>query len=362
MLLKKILILICLFNTLFLFNLEIFKGYSSKDSSSVYSVASLLESKYVENSKWNENYFHEAQFPEQGITIFTNIIFSKAFTDKKGCKFNCTITFGDKKKYTFNQDYGPDEFEALKKGFSIKFGDNFIELKGNNYKIHLENKNVYLDLNYKIVNPPHIFGDGIIAIDKKSYMAFSQPIVGAYISGDLRYKNKNIKLKGRGSVYHDYNVISPIKTPRKWRSFWFYNDKYAIDIHTVILTNGSQIDRITIMKNGKLLKNFLNTGLKTDNFLYDNKTKFSYPTTYSINHTDNDGNKILANINLKDFTDKIQVFEHLSPITHSIVTLAIGEMWAYRFWSIAKFTMEINGKKEVIKMNGIGNYVDIDKQ
>ena len=189
-------------------------------------------------------------------------------------------------------------------------------------------------------------------------MAFSQPIIGAHVSGNLKYRNKNIKLKGRGSVGHDYNVVSPIKTPRKWRSFWFYNDKYSINMHTVILTNETQIDRVAVFKNGKLLKTFLNTGLKTKNYLHDNKTNFTYPTVYSINYMDNEGDEITANINLNKLTDKIQVFEYLSPVIHSIVTLAVGELWNYRFWSNAEFMIKVDNKKEVIKINGIGNYVD----
>ena len=97
MLLKKIIVFICIFTTILLFSVENFKGYSSKNSPPVYSIISLLESKYEKDSRWNENYFHDAQFPEQGITIFTNIIFSKAFFGEKGCKFNCIITFDDKK-------------------------------------------------------------------------------------------------------------------------------------------------------------------------------------------------------------------------------------------------------------------------
>ena len=359
---KKIvvnIIFIFLFINLLLFSREHFKGYSSKKNSQpVYSVASLLESKYTKDPKWNENYFHEAQFPDQGITIFTNIIFSKSFIGKKGCKFNCIITFDNKEKYTFNKDYGPDDFSVDKQSFLIKFGSNYIELKGNNYSVHLQNKDINLKLDYKICNLPCIFGDGIVMIDSKSYLAFSQPIIGAYVSGDLQYKDKNIKLKGRGSVDHDFNVVPPIKTPRKWRSFWFYNDKYSISIHTVILTNKTQIDRVTIFKDGNILKSFLNTGLQSKKYLYDNKTNFTYPTVYSINYIDNEGDEIRANINLNKLTDKIQVFEYLSPVVHSIVSLAVGELWAYRFWSDAEFMIKVDNKKEVIKIKGIGNYVD----
>src|SRR4030042_2936205 len=106
---------------LLLINLESFKGYSSKDTQSNYSVSSLMQSKYMGDKRWNENYFHEAQFPEQGITIFTNIIFSNSFFDKKSIKFNCIITFKNQTKYVLNQDYATNEVIAEKEGFSIKF-------------------------------------------------------------------------------------------------------------------------------------------------------------------------------------------------------------------------------------------------
>lgn len=359
MLFKKITMsLVFLLILSLLINLESFKGYSSKDNQSNYSVASLMQSKYMGDKRWNENYFHEAQFPDQDITIFTNIIFSNSFFDKKSCKFNCIITFKNQTKYVLNQDYATKEIISEKEGFSIKFGKNFIELKENNYKIHVEDKNINLNLDYAICNPPHIFGDGIVTVDSRSFLAFCQPIVGANIKGNLEYEGKNISLNGRGSVNHDYNVIAPIKTPRKWRSFWLYNDKYSIIIHTVILLDNTQIDRIIIYKDNILLKSFLNTGLETKNFVYDEKTKFSYPVTYHILHKNEQGDELEGELNFTNFTDKIQIFENLSPLLYSIVSLAVGELYAYRFWSSANFKIKINNVEEVIKINGIGNYVD----
>ncbi len=356
---KKIILLILIFLiNISIFNLEHFKGYSSKEKQPNYSVASLMQSKYMNDKRWNENYFHEAQFPEQGITIFTNLIFSNSFFDKKSCKLNCIITFKDHTKYVFNQDFSREEIIANKEIFSLKFGENFIELKDYNYKVHIKDQNINLNIEYKICNPPHIFGDGIITVDSRSFLAFCQPIAGAYVDGNLEYKNKNISLNGRGSVNHDYNVIAPIKTPRKWRSFWFYNDTYTVVIDTVILLDQTQIDRIIIYKDNKLLKSFLNTGLKTNNLLYDKEIKFHYPASYSISHVDESGNEIQANIKFEKNTDKIQIFGHLSPVLYSIVSLAVGELYAYRFWANATIKLTLNDKIETIKISGIGNYVD----
>ena len=359
MLYKKIIIFMLLFSiNLSFFNLEHFKGYSSSNKETKYSVASLMQSKYMNDKRWNENYFHEAQFPELGITIFTDIIFTNSLFDKKGCKLNCIITFKDNVKYVFNKNYERDEIIAKKEGFSIKFKENFIKLNGNNYKIHIEDNNINLNLNYEICNPPHIFGDGIITINSRNFLAFCQPIVGAYVKGDMNYQGKNIKLNGRGSVNHDYNVIAPIKTPRQWRSFWLYNDQYSIVIHTFILLDKTQIDRIIIYKDNKLLKSFLNTGLEIGNMICDKKTNFNYPLSYKISHKDELGDEIHVNINLNSISDKIQIFEHLSPVVRSIVTLAVGEFYNYRFWSKADIKLKINNNSETIKINGIGNYVD----
>lgn len=352
-----ILILLFLINTSF-FNLENFKGYSSKSKQTEYSVTSLMQSKFINNKRWNENYFHEAQFPEQGITIFTNIIFTNSLFDKKSCKLNCIVTFKNQTRYVFNQNYDRDEIIAKKEGFSIKFKENYIELKGNNYKIHIEDQNFNLNLNYEIINPPHIFGDGTITINSKNFLAFCQPIVGAYVTGNMHYKEKNIVLNGRGSVNHDYSVIAPIKTPRQWRSFWLYNDKYSIVIHTFVLLDNTQIDRVIIYKDNKLLKSFLNTGMKLDNMILDEKTNFSYPVSYTISYKDELGDEIQANINLTNITDKIQVFEYLSPLVYSVVCLAVGELYNYRFWARADINLKVNNEHEIIKITGIGNYVD----
>lgn len=341
---------------------EYFKGYSAKDIPSISSIFSILKPKYNGESKWNENYFHEAQFPDQGITIFTNVIFSKGFFGKKGCKFNCIITFNNDEKYVFNQDYDDNEFQIQNKGFGIYFGNNMIELKQEKYLVKLEDNNIKLNLTYKISSPPHVFGDGKINIDSKNFLAFTQPIIGAYINGTLEYKNKIIKLKGRGSVGHDYNSILPVNNPKKWRSFWLYNSKYSINIDTVILSKKMNFDRVVITKNGNYLVSFLNCGLKAETFIMDEENNFKYPTKYSIDYTDDNGNSIKADIKLRSFTDKIQVFKNLSPSLYTIVKNTVGEMWAYRFWSDAEFTIGLdNGREERINISGIGNFVDTDK-
>ena len=76
---KNIIICILVASISLSFSLEYFKGYSSKEKPPVYSTLSLLKTKYNDESNKNENYFHDAYFPDKGITIFTNIIFSKAF-------------------------------------------------------------------------------------------------------------------------------------------------------------------------------------------------------------------------------------------------------------------------------------------
>lgn len=358
---KKVIIFLFLLLPIFINSLEVFKGYSPKDKKSVYSVASLLESKYEKNSRWNENYFHDAIFPDKGITIFTNILFYNGVFNNNASKFNCVITFDKEEKYVFDKEYNIDDYQIHEKGFRIDFDKNHIELKDNIYILHVEDEKINLDLEYKIINPPNIFGDGIITIDNKSHLAFSEPISGAIISGNLKYDGEIIALKGRGSVSHDYNVLSVLKNPTKWRSFWLYNDEYSVNIHTVILTDGTQVDRVVIFKDNKLVKNFLNTGLVEKNYIEDKETEFSYPSYYTIDHTDNEGDSIKARIYTKGITDKIQVFEGLSPALHSLVVLVVGEMWAYRFWSDANIEINVNGNSKNIKISGIGNFVDTDK-
>jgi len=345
----------------FAFNLVYFRGYSDDVKEPVYSIESLLKLKYILNDKCDENYFHEAQFADLGITVFTNIIFSKTFMDKNDCKIHCIITFKDKDKYVFNEDFNKENFVSDGSKFYIKFGNNsYIKYENNVYKLHVSNDRINLNLNYEVVSPPQIFGDGIVSINSRNYLAFSWPVVGAKVRGELLYNNEKIILSGRGSIGHDYSHVAPINNPRKWRSFWFYNDKYTVHVHTIVFTDGSQIDRVAIYKDNKLIKYFLNSGLKQYNYIND-YNNFSYPTRFDINFTDEKNDSITASIHLKEITDKIQAFAHLTPTIHKIAALAVGEMWAYRFWTDADVTFRINGIDETIRIKGIGNYVDTDK-
>ncbi len=348
------------------FGLEYFKGYDPNKKQPAYSVSAMLKMKYRDGSKWNENYFHEAQFQDQGIMIFTNIIFSGTFMGKKGCKLNSVITFSDGEKYSFNRDFGPDEFVINDDIFGIKLGDNGYArlLDDNNYVLSLDDpvNDVSMELTYRIINPPQIFGDGVVPIDGRNFLSYSQPVCGAIVSGVLHYHGKTIKLNGRGSIDHDYNCASPLLQPLKYRSFWLYNDMYSINIHTAILKNKDEIDRVSVFKNGILYKSFLNTGLEASDYSYDNSTKFSYPGSFTIDHTDSKGDSITAAIKVMKLTDKIQCFKELSTLVHAIVVRAVGEMWAYRFWVKAEFSLNVGNKVDTIKINGTCNYVDIARE
>jgi len=360
---KKTFLIILIFIILFsnIAAVKQFAGYSSKSSNTNYSVTALLDSKHFNDSNWNENYFHEAQFLSEGITIFTNIIFSNSFFDKKSCKLNSIITFKNGKKYIFNKDFEKITKNINNANFALNLDNNYVVLEGNNYKIHIEDSNINLNLNYKIVNQPHIFGDGIVNLDSKNFLAFSQPIAGAVVSGTLKYENSEIKLIGKGSLNHDYNLLPPVKNPKKWRSFWLYDDKYTVLINTFILNDNTQIDRVVIYKDNKLLKSFLNCGLETKNYQIDQNTGFSYPAVFSINYKDSDQDEIKAELYYKNSTDKIKAFEQLSPVLHKIVASVVGEMWVYRFWADAEFTLKVNGNDEHIKISGLGNFVDMVK-
>lgn len=344
-----------------IFSLEYFRGYFDDKKETSYSIESLLRIRYKNDEKCNENYFHEAQFKDIGVTIFTNIIFSKTFMDKKDCKLHCVITFKDGEKYVLNQDFNRDEIIIDNDRFFLKFNNSYMSYNNKVYSLHVEDNNINLTLTYQITNPPQIFGDGLITLNSKNYMGFSWPIVGAVVKGSLIYKNNQISLSGRGSVGHDFNRVSALNNPRKWRSFWFYNDTYTVHIHTIILTDGTSIDRVSVYKNGQILRNFLNTGLEVKNFVKD-INNFYYPKSFEINYKSERADQIKAIITVKDITDKIQAFSTLTPTIHKLASLAVGEMWVYRFWADADIKLVVDGVEERIIISGLGNYVDTDKE
>ena len=343
--------------------LEIFKGFNPVFEQK-YTVASLLKSQYKRRPFWTETYFHEAQFPENRITIFTHITISEFFGFESGCKFNIIITFPDQKKYVFQKDYTFKQFTLKKDPFYLKCSANYLKLDNNNYKIYLENEDIVLNLNYKISNPPYRFGDGIIRLDLWNFLSYSQPVSGAHVSGLLKHKQKEYKLKGRGSINHDYNKIEPLKQPRHWRSFWLYNDEYSANIDTIILPySNKQIDRLIIFKNNKYFCANINIGLRCENYRDDKPNNFQYPTNFIFNFTDISGKKISANIQHVEFTDKIKMFDYLSPFFAKIVRFFVKDIWVYRFWAKAQFEIITpNGNKKVIPLYGLGNYVHSEKK
>ena len=351
-----------LFCCFFLGSIEFFEGYHSSLSSSGYSVESLLGLKYTKKSKWYENYFHEAQFPAEGMTIFTNVIFSNTATESKGCKVNVIITFADRQKYTLNVDYDTERIIVAESGFSIKFdNENYIKLNGNNYLCRIKNRDISLELDYKIVNPPFVFGNGKVLIDSKKLLVYSQPVAGAEVSAKLIYRGQEFLLNGRGSVDHDFNLIPPKNNPTQWRSFWLYNENYTVIMHTFIYRKKTQIDRILVYKNGRLYKHFINTGMEYGSRYFDEKTGFTYPKKYLVNYTDGEGDNINMSVSYNSTTDIICVFDNLSPALHRIVAAFVGEMWAYRFWADAEISLTIDGKSESFTINGLGNYIDTTK-
>ncbi|MCG8572775.1 MAG: hypothetical protein MJB14_21800 [Spirochaetes bacterium] len=354
-------LLIFLFLHFFLFSTTVFHTYKNDFHKNNHKTINDLLQKKENFSKGNENYFHEAQFAKQGITIFTFVTFNNSVFGENDCKLNCIITFKNGETYVFDQDYSSKEVKIHDGNFHIQFGKkNYLRINKDVYAIKIDNKDIHLSLNYHYSNNGFIFGDGKVQLSKKKFLGFSQPIIGAQVQGKLKYQEQNISLDGWGSVDHDFNNVSPIDNPRLWRSFWFYEKKYAIIIHTFILPDGRQIDRMVFCKDGQIVSHYINQGLNTKKKFIDQESQIDFPAEYAINYQ-NDSEHVKAEIKYLEFTNKVQAFAHLPPLVHKIVAMAVGEMWGLRFWARGKFTIQINGRTEEFQLTGLGNYVDVVK-
>lgn len=220
------------------------------------------------------NYFHFRKWYfdlisyDANQTLYIYFIFSKTLGFSLS---HVSINFHNKdlEHLKFSQSYLKEPVLS-DENFSIE--GNFFEQTGDHYKLAIQIKEIYLELDYHSLETKWSLNDSGSIIDKKGGKLFwIVPQPKASVEGKIIYRNKEILLKGYG--YEDVvEMTIPFwKLPIK-ELFWgrIHCEDYTVIFNRLLLKNDKLIQSLYAAKNN----NILYSG-NLYNFKYDEKNSLT---------------------------------------------------------------------------------------
>ncbi|MCP4681058.1 MAG: hypothetical protein GY864_01830, partial [Desulfobacterales bacterium] len=159
---------------------------------------------------YTEVWFHEMQFPAEGIIVIVNLQVNNIGLKKH--KWDTYITVSDPTSGTLmNRDtIGSNQAKMDREGFGITIKDHRMRLQDNKYFLKYSGKNIKADFIYHILTGSFQQGDGTLRFnDSDDFLKTNFPIPWAKITGTLTYNGKTLNLTGTGSMNHDRQVLPP---------------------------------------------------------------------------------------------------------------------------------------------------------
>ena len=186
-------------------------------------------------------------------TLYLYFIFSRTLGFSLS---HVSINFHNKDlgQIKFSQSYF-NEPKFSDENFSID--GNFFKQTGDNYKLAIQLKEIYLELNYHSLEPKWSLNDDGSIIDKKGgRLSWTVPQPKASVEGKIIYRNNEILLKGYG-----YEDIVEMTLPF-WRLpikelFWgrTHCEDYTVIFNRLLLENDKLIQYLYAVRNNQLLYN-----------------------------------------------------------------------------------------------------------
>ena len=323
-----------------------------------------LESKY-----YTEVWFHEMQFPEQGIIVIVNIQMHNLGISSGYCDTYITVS-GPEFGYLISQDSNdPEQVKIDPQGFGVSAGKQRIELVGNTYRVRYQGQDIQGEFTYQPLTGSFQQGDGKVVFSKSGDFALHNfPIPWAKISGKLTVKGKTLDLNGVGSMNHDWQVLSPLRFMSMWRAFWLYTDDATVSMVRASAPdlNGQWSQRLMVAEPGRILFSSHDYVLEELDLAPVPEGNIPMPRRFRVEAVHGD-DWLKGEIKVTRIPEKVNILSdrllaNLPSIIGRLAELVADETWSYRFWCDFKFEFRVDGKTKTIQGAGTGNFVDIVKK
>jgi hypothetical protein len=305
-----------------------------------------------------EEYYHGYQFAEQNIMVTIMFTINNLGTHRGNCRAIMTVADLSSGRLVDEKEYSPKEVKIDDEGFGISVGPHRFSLDGDRYRVVFAGEELKADLTYIILAPSFQHGDGMV-IWKGDMVKYTMPIPYAKAKGTLTYNGQTHEVSGYGHSSHDWQILSPLRYMKHFRTFWLYTDEYAVG---VIKTSpnaktGEWVQRLIVAKQGEILFSSHDFKLTEGEYLSVPGGVVPCPRSYAVEAVHGDAS-IKGEITLSDIQEKTNVLDDFSPLFKTLASVVVKEAWYYRYWADAKFEYIEDGEVKIIEGRGVGLFID----
>jgi hypothetical protein len=297
-----------------------------------------------------ESKFFLGQF-ESGHTVFANFLYAKAGPIRKNV-VNIAVVTPDKERYFFKEEFPDKEFITSTETCTIKAGKNYTEGKHPDFKVHVEDKNLMIDMVFHNEVPQWRPGDGRVWFDKERFYDICTQSSRAVVTGKLVLRGKETQLKGMGYCDHSYGNILSTDQASFWysmRAFGKENQINYLEFVTPEKFGNTRVPWIMITDEKRMLYATTAVDMVPSDFVVDEGSGYSYPMQMDLKV--NDGTcELTAKMRPKELVERFDIFQDLNFALRTVAKMFISRPIIFRFMSDFDIEFKLKGMPEKKKV------------
>ena len=309
---------------------------------------------------YTELWFHEMQFEKEGLIVIVNVQLHNLGFSKGYCDAYISVSGPDGVVHLDKDSFKPGEVRIDPEGFGFSFGPNRMELQGDRYQLRYRGEAIQGDLTYRILCPSYQQGDGIVRFSKKGqFVYYTFPIPWAEVTGTLTWEGKTFRVKGKGSMNHDRQVLSPSKFMNQWRVGWFYGSDATVSFIRCTSPDleGRWVERLVVAEPGRIL-------FSSHDYKYEELdpepvpgSPVPCPRRFRVEAVHGD-DRLSGSYRLIRLQEKKNILSDYPFLFCQLAKLITSETWSYRFWVDFDFELRMDGSTRRIRGTGTANVIE----
>ncbi len=311
---------------------------------------------------YGENWHHMAKL-DQGYVIYTNVFITNMGLTRPSCAVEFSILTPDGKTFTSKRDYGRDLINASTDSFSIHVAGNFIGGEYPEYRIHLEQDEMVVDLEFRNITPGWKYNSGFVYFgsDRRQFWKYMITSPSAAVSGTLEFDGREIQVSGFGFQDHSWMNIAVTSFSRRWVHFRHFSDERTIIVTEILTSEEYAPDKIVLAlaaEGNRIIYQGSQAEVEFGDLVKDDEYGYSYPREISLEIKD-EGFSLTGQLKVKRLLERIVVLSHINSLLRGIVHTFIARPVYYRCLNEFELVMDDGGGPNKIQGEALNEVVFI---
>lgn len=252
-------------------------------------------------------------------------------------------------------------FKSSTEVCDIEIGRNFLKGDLSHYKLHVEDEEKALDLEFdsEITG----FKGRACFGDETRYMIWVVPQPRSHVKGTFRTKEETLNIEGVGYRDHNWSNISPISCVSYWDWGRIYADEYTIIFANIVATRrfeNAEVKPLMVYDSRGLL--FLTTEpkkwtLTKSDVKYDQRRRMERPQRYRLKAQDED---FFLDIDLRveKVFQEIDLIADYNPLVRLFTRTFVADPFAISLLSVGSGRLDFSGQQNALTCTAIHEFVN----